>query len=86
MSDFSTVGWQDNYYKKVYKEVSLHVEDRLKRDPGFDIAELKGTLETLYVRQGNDQYGRGELGDLTIDATIAAYEYWINELKAAAKG
>jgi hypothetical protein len=46
------------------------------------VEDLEGVLRHLYVMDGADWYGRGDVQDITMAATIAAYEHVIAEWKA----
>jgi hypothetical protein len=43
---------------------------------------LEGILKALYIMDGADQGGRGDVQDTIMAATIAAYELFITEWKA----
>lgn len=47
------------------------------QDAPYTIEEAKGVLKHLYIQEGNDQGGRGELQDICLSALIAAYESFI---------
>lgn len=72
----------EHRYKQVYEEEIRGLERRCAHDPSCDAAELRGVLKALYVREGNDIEGRGQLQDAALSATIAAYEHFIAELNA----
>ena len=44
---------------------------------------MEGVLQHLYHMDGADWVGRGEVQDITMAATIAAYEHFIAEWKAS---
>jgi hypothetical protein len=69
--------WRDVLYERVMEEETRGLLFRSKHDAIFTIADLKGLLDSLYRTQGDDWLGRGEVGSITIDATIAAYEKFI---------
>ena len=46
----------------------------IEREKEKGVAQIRGILRGLYVRQGNDMTGRGWFGDADIEASIAAYE------------
>lgn len=75
--------WRDEKYREVF-EISLGgLERRRDRDGSFTLSDAEGTLKHLYIQDGNDQLGRGELQDIILGATIAAYEHFITEWKAS---
>lgn len=82
----STVAWRDEKRHEVIRESLLGLELRRKTDPGFTLGDAEGVLTHLYVRQGNDQEGRGELQDLILEATIEAYEEFIGRWRLETAG
>ncbi len=53
-----------------------------KRETGFSAPEAQEVLESLYVSQGNNWVGRGALAELTMEATLAAYEQFAAQEQA----
>lgn len=76
-----TTEWIDAKYKQVFDEETLGLERRRKNDPNCTLQDLQGVLKNLYILDGNDWTGRGQLQDSTLSATIAAYELFINQWK-----
>lgn len=72
----------DEKYRHVYDEELRGLERRWANDKQCTIADLEGILKALYVHDGNDWTGRGQLQDAVVAATIAAYEHFIAEHKA----
>lgn len=68
-------------YEETYDSVLSATKEWIEAHPQDAEGHLKGILKDLYIRQGNDWTGRGELGDATIEATIAAYETLLLKLK-----
>lgn len=79
----STAQFEERY-KQIYEEEIRGLERRCAHDPSCSIGELQGILKALYIREGNDIEGRGQLADAAMSATIAAYEHFIAELKGKA--
>ncbi|OJF76045.1 MAG: hypothetical protein BKP49_09535 [Treponema sp. CETP13] len=77
-----SVEWRDVEYNRIYNEELRGLERRRENDKSLTIEELQGILDSLYIIDGNDQDGRGPLGDTTISAQIAAYEHFIGEWEA----
>ena len=73
--------WQETAYRDCFESELVGLKRRLVSDPGCTVQDLEGTLKNLYIRHGADWEGRGELMNITLAATIAAYEAIINELK-----
>ena len=73
--------WRDITYTKTFDDELRGLERRRAADPSCTIADLEGILRHLYIMDGADQGGRGELQDTTLAATIAAYEQFIERWK-----
>ena len=74
--------WRDIKYRETFEEELRGLRRRRESDPGCTVADLEGTLTHLYIMQGADWGGRGEVQGITLGATIAAYERVIAEWKA----
>lgn len=68
----------DEYLQRVfddaYDEAYGHFLSQKQNDPTFDRPFLRGLLNSMYVNQGNDWTGRGQVKDASQDAVIAAAE------------
>ncbi|MDR1180341.1 MAG: hypothetical protein LBK44_07525 [Spirochaetales bacterium] len=73
--------WEDEKFNEVFDNVYATTKYRRLLDPGFSVRDLESLLETLYVSDGNDQGGRGRVGDIISAATIAAHEQVLAEWK-----
>ena len=73
--------WFDQQYVEVFDGTLNGLGHRRSADPAFSIADAENQLAHLYVLDGNDWLGRGALGDIISEATIAAYELFIEEWK-----
>ena len=78
--------WQDTLYTKTFDQEVRGLERRREAEPGCTAADVEGILQGLYVMDGADWLGRGEVQDITMAATIAAYEHIIAEWKAEETG
>jgi len=76
-----TTEWIDEKYLVVFEEELLGLERRRENDPHFTVSDAAGVLQHLYIMDGNDWTGRGQVQDVTMAATIAAYEKFISEWK-----
>ena len=79
----SSTDWREEKRESVFESTLRGLENRRKVDPGFTLADARSSLDHLYILDGNDWLGRGELGDIVSQATIAAYEHFIQEWGAA---
>lgn len=80
----SAMSWREEKYDEVFESALRGLRRRSAVDPSFGLADAEGALKHLYVQDGNDQGGRGDLQDIVLAATIAAYEHYIAEWKAEA--
>ena len=77
----SSAEWMKTSYQESFEKEILGLKRRLMSDPSCSVQDLEGTLKNLYILEGSDWLGRGELQSITISATIAAYEMIIEEIK-----
>ena len=80
-----SVDWRDIKYEEVFDQEVRGLERRRRFDPACGVEDLEGILRYLYNMDGADWVGRGEVKDITMAATIAAYEKVIAQWKAAAE-
>jgi hypothetical protein len=76
--------WREISYNKTLEQELLGLERRRASDPNCTIEDIEGTLSNLYILEGDDWLGRGEAQDITMAATIAAYESFIARWKKEA--
>jgi hypothetical protein len=76
----------DHIYQHTFDETVAFLRGRLRNDPGLDLRDLESMLESLYVRQGNNWTGRGEIRDRIESAVIAAHEHVIAEVRKRIPG
>ncbi|MDR3161171.1 MAG: hypothetical protein LBU28_06110 [Spirochaetaceae bacterium] len=70
----SSVDWRDIKYQEIFEQEIRALQRRRASDPGCTAETLEGVLQHLYIMDGADWGGRGEVQDITLAATIAAYE------------
>jgi hypothetical protein len=70
----------ENYYEETYDSVHEGLITLIQKNSCEAEKHIKGILESLYVRQGNDWTGRGALGNASLDASVAAYESILADL------
>ena len=78
----SSTEWQDITYNETFEGELRGLQRRRAGDPALTVGDIEGTLKHLYIMDGADQGGRGGVQDLTMAATIAAYEHFIAAWKA----
>jgi hypothetical protein len=77
-----SVDWRDVKYQETFEGEIRGLLRRREADPACTAEDLEGILHHLYHLDGSDWLGRGEVQDITMAATIAAYEHIIAEWKA----
>lgn len=78
----SATEWRDAKYDETFASTVRGLERRRRKDQDFTLADAEGVLKHLYIQDGNDWIGRGELQDAILAATIAAYESVITDWRA----
>ncbi|MCL1818340.1 MAG: hypothetical protein FWG35_05360 [Spirochaetaceae bacterium] len=71
--------WEEQKFNEIFDNIYATTKYRRFIDPGFGVRDLRRLLEALYVNDGNDQGGRGKVGDIVSAATIAAHEQVLAE-------
>ena len=77
--------WKDKKYDEVFESCLRSLRRQRQNDPSFTPEAVRGLLSHLYVQEGNDWAGRGEVQDVQIDASIAAYERFLSEWETEQK-
>ena len=77
-----SIDWRDIKYNEIFEQELRGLERRRNFDPHCTIKDLKAILDAHYIMDGADWYGRGDLQDIIMAATIAAYEHFISQWKS----
>ena len=77
-----SVEWKDIKYNEIFEEELRGLVRRRAQEPLCRVEDIQGVLQNLYIMDGADWYGRGDVQDIAMAATIAAYEHFIAEWKA----
>ena len=77
--------WRDIKYTETFEQELRGLERRRKADPDCRPEDLEGILTHLYLMDGADWGGRGDVQDTVMAASIAAYEHFIADLKTKEK-
>ena len=78
----ASVDWRDKKYQDTLETELRGLERRCLADPSCTVEDLERVLRHLYNNDGADWYGRGEVQDIVLGATIAAYEIFVARLKS----
>ena len=73
----SSTAWMGLKYDETFAETLRSLERRRAEDPAFTLEDARGVLKHMYVNDGNDWGGRGELQDIVLKAIIDAHESFI---------
>ena len=74
-----SLAWQEVKYGEVFETELRGLFRRRNADPSLRLNDLEMSLKSLYIMDGADWIGRGELQDTIMAATIAAHEHFITE-------
>lgn len=80
---YGSADWRDAKYNEVLDQELVGLERRREADASLTAEDLEAQLKHLYIMEGSDWAGRGELQDIVLAATIAAYESFIGSWRAA---
>jgi hypothetical protein len=78
---YGAADWRETKYEEVVEQEYLGLVRRRQVDPALTVADIEAQLKHLYIMDGADWAGRGELQDTVMAATIAAYESFIFDWK-----
>jgi len=76
--------WEAALYDKTYND-ELNGIEKLVLQTKCTRDDLENTLKSLYITEGADWAGRGEVQDITLRATIAAYETAVHRAPSGAE-
>ena len=76
-----SVDWQNIKYNEIFEEELRGLERRRNYENNCSIKDLEAVLDALYIMDGADGSGRGDVQDISMAATIAAYEHFIAQWK-----
>jgi len=79
----SSTAWKEATYDEKFEVTLRSLQRRRADDASFTVEDAKGVLKHLYIQDGNDWVGRGELQDIVMQATIEAYERFVAEWEAS---
>jgi hypothetical protein len=79
----ASVEWREVKYQEIFDQEIRGLQRRRESDPACTVADIEGVLQHLYIMDGADWYGRGDVQDTIMSATIAAYEHFIAQWKTA---
>lgn len=66
--------WRETAYKSKFESAVKFIRNMRATDPAFTIKDLEAMLQSEYNREGLAWDGRGEVVEISIQATIAAMQ------------
>jgi hypothetical protein len=73
--------WREKAYKNIFDSTLIYIKNMRENDEHFSINDLEAMLQSEYDRQGLAWDGRGEVGEINIEATIAAMQQEVTRWK-----
>ncbi len=73
--------WETEKFNEVFDDEIRVLNRRKVHDKSCSIDDLAGTLQALYILEGNNMAGRSRVQEIALSASIAAYEKFIEEWK-----
>ncbi|MFA6822379.1 MAG: hypothetical protein WCR32_01100 [Geobacter sp.] len=80
----SMTNYLNERYDDTFMSVYAALLEMARLAPDKTERHIRQTLKYLYVRQGNDWTGRGDIGNAGLDASVAAHEAVLAELSVSA--
>ncbi len=76
-----TMDWEDEKFKEVFDDEIRVLNRRILNDKNCTLEDIQGTLDSLYILEGNNMSGRSKVNEISLSASIAAYEQFIDDWK-----
>ncbi|AIN92812.1 hypothetical protein [Treponema putidum] len=76
-----TTDWETKKFDELFDDEIRVLTRRREHDKDCSIDDLQGTLEALYVLEGNNIDGRSKVHEIALSASISAYEKFIEDWK-----
>jgi hypothetical protein len=78
----SAVQWRQVKYEQVFDDEVRGLTRRRAADADFSVEDVRQVLKQLYIMDGADWGGRGDLQDTIMAARIAAHEHFVAQWQA----
>ena len=75
--------WEQDKFNEVFEDELRLLNRRFESNVSCSIEELEGILQSLYIMEGRNI--EGKVHEISLSATIAAYETFIHEKKKGQK-
>lgn len=81
----ASMDWELEKFNEVFDDEIRVLKRRRASSSDCTIEDLEGTLEALYILEGNNMAGRSRVQEIALSAYIAAYEKFIEDWKNETK-
>lgn len=78
-----TDSWEQDKFDEVFEDELRLLNRRFESKSSCSIEDLEGILQSLYIMEGQNL--EGKVHEISLAATIAAYEAFIHEKKRSEK-
>lgn len=78
-----TDSWEQDKFDEVFEDELRLLNRRFESKSSCSIEDLEGILQSLYIMEGQNL--EGKVHEISLTATIAAYEAFIHEKKRSEK-
>ena len=75
------IDYIDDHKEETFDSVYRALTEMVLKDPDLAERHIRGILRNLYINQGHDWTGRGTICNAGLEASIAAHESILAELK-----
>ncbi len=76
-----SVDWEAEKFKEVFEDELRVLNRRIQHNRNCTLQDIQGTLDSLYILEGNNLSGRSKVHEISLSASIAAYEQFIEDWK-----
>ena len=76
-----SIDWEDTKNQEVFEDEIRVLHRRRNADATCTIDDIQGILDSLYILDGNNAEGRSSVQQISLSATIAAYEAFVHQWK-----
>ena len=73
--------WETQKFNELFDDEIRVLTRRRANSNDCSIEDLQGTLDALYILEGNNIAGRSKVHEIALSASIAAYEKFIEDWK-----
>lgn len=72
---------EEKVFDETFQRTYADIVEKYETDPNYDVTALKEFLESMYVYDGHDWDGRGEIKAIRNNAIITALEVALDDIE-----